>query len=79
MPTSQPSMSFYEVSEAWEGKGFDQHPSSYGEILKQYDHRGEGEIQGGVGGWLWKNSVCGANLGDPEDEAAGDKKREGLP
>lgn len=24
-------------------------------------------------------SVCGANLGDPEDEAAGDKKREGLP
>ena len=24
-------------------------------------------------------SVWGANLGDPEDEAAGDKKREGLP
>lgn len=29
--------------------------------------------------WLWRDSVLGANLEDPEAEAAGDKKREGLP
>lgn len=40
---------------------------------------GERSSEGWVVGPGKPESVWGANLGDPEDEAAEDKKREGLP
>lgn len=48
--TSQLPLSFYEVSEAWEGKEFDQLPFSHTEILKRHDRRSGGGTRGVVGG-----------------------------